>query len=284
MVDIPMQRITTGVHPGGGSGDSAIPLLSVQAVSKRFGGLIAIDGVSLTVQPGESVGLVGPNGAGKTTLFDCVSGHTQPDQGTVELLGERFDGLPAYRRARRGIGRTFQRVEMFPELTVRGHLLVAERARRGNGRMWRDLCNRGSASTEELAQIEEVLEMVDLKEIEHRPVSALGLGTCRLVELARALVGEPRLLLVDEPSSGLDAHETKELSHILRTLQAERGMGVLLVEHDLGMVADVVDRVVVMDLGRVIANGPFDEVMSNGEVRRAYLGDTSGRESTGVVT
>jgi len=269
---------------GDGTRGSVAPLLSVTAISKSFGGLIAIDEVSLTVQQGESVGLVGPNGAGKTTLFNCVSGHSRPDDGSIAFLGTRLDGLPAYRRARLGIGRTFQRVEMFPELTVRGHLLVAERARQGSGRMWKDLCNRGGSTAEELTLVEEVLDLVGLRELGNTPVSALGLGTCRLVELARALVGHPKLLMVDEPSSGLDVHETKDLSQILRRLQTERGMAVLLVEHDLGMVADVVDRVVVMDLGRVIASGPFDEVMKNPEVRRAYLGEGSQPASNDLIT
>jgi branched-chain amino acid transport system ATP-binding protein len=248
------------------------PLLMVREISKSFGGVQAVDDVTFAVERGESVGLVGPNGAGKTTLFNCICGQLRPDRGSCELEGVPIDDLPTYRRARLGIGRTYQRVEVFPEMTVRQHLIVAERARRGDGRLWKDLLGLSAPRPEERARVDEVLELVGLTEWADVPVAALGLGSCRLVELARALVGEPKLLMADEPSSGLDVHETRELAKVLRTLQHERGMAVLLVEHDLGMVADVVDRTVVMDVGRVIASGTFEEVMANPAVRRAYLG------------
>lgn len=248
------------------------PLLLVQHVSKSFGGIKAVAEVTFAVERGESVGLVGPNGAGKTTLFNCICGQLRPDEGTCEFEGRPLDRLPTYQRARMGIGRTYQRVEVFPEMTVRQHLLVAERVRRGDGRLWKDLLGLSTPRPEEEARVDEVLELVGLADRAEVPVAALGLGSCRLVELARALVAEPKLLMADEPSSGLDVHETRELSKVLRTLQHERGMAVLLVEHDLGMVGDVVDRTVVMDLGRVIASGPFEEVMADPAVRRAYLG------------
>jgi branched-chain amino acid transport system ATP-binding protein len=180
--------------------------------------------------------------------------------------------LPTYRRARRGIGRTYQRVEIFPDMTVRDHLLVAERASRRQGRLWKDLCNRSAPTAEENDRVTAVLELVGIQGMADEPVSSLGLGSCRLVELARALVAEPVLLLADEPSSGLDIQETRELSEVLRKLQRERGMAVLLVEHDLGMVGSVVDRTIVMNLGVVIAEGTFDEVMADPVVRQAYLG------------
>ncbi len=180
--------------------------------------------------------------------------------------------MPNYKRARLGIGRTYQRIEVFPDLSVEDHLVVAERARRGDGRLWKDLCRRSAPCSEELENVNHVLELVDLEAVRDIPVSALGLGTCRLVELARALVGQPDLLMADEPSSGLDIHETRDLAQVLRTLQREKGMAVLLVEHDLGMVEEVVDRLVVMDLGSVIASGTFDAVMAEPDVRRAYLG------------
>jgi branched-chain amino acid transport system ATP-binding protein len=248
------------------------PLLVAEGVHKSFGGVIAVDQVSLIVGRGESVGLVGPNGAGKTTLFNCICGQLRPDSGSVTLNGVTLDGLASYRRARLGIGRTYQRIEVFPDMTVHEHLMVAERARRGDGRIWKDLCNLGAASSAELEQVDRVLALVGLTEVQDRPVAALGLGMCRLVELARAVMCEPTVLVADEPSSGLDVHETKELAGVLRTLQEERGMAILLVEHDLGMVGDVVDRAVVMDLGRVVADGTFDQVMALPEVRSAYLG------------
>ncbi len=252
-------------------GDPA-PLLSVNAVSKSFGGITAVSDVTFTVERGQSVGLVGPNGAGKTTLFNCVCGQLQPEEGAVEFDGRELMGLPTYLRVRLGIGRTFQRIEVFPEMTVRDHLLVAERARRRDGRLWKDLLNLSRPTAEEMARTDAVMDLVGIVEKADAVVSTLGLGFCRLVELARALVGEPKLLMADEPSSGLDVHETHELATVLRKLQQERGMAVLLVEHDLGMVGEVVDRVVVMDLGRVIAQGTFDEVMADPTVRQAYLG------------
>jgi branched-chain amino acid transport system ATP-binding protein len=247
-------------------------LVAVDGITKSFGGITAIRSVSFTIERGESVGLVGPNGAGKTTLFNCICGQLRPDDGTIILGGTVLDGLPTYQRARLGIGRTYQRVEVFSDMTVREHLLVAERARGAEGRLWRDLCNRSSPSSSEQARVDEVLDLIGIADRADIPVSALGLGSCRLVELARALVADPTLLLADEPSSGLDVTETQELAHVLRTLQRERGMTVLLVEHDLQMVADVVDRAIVMDLGEVIAHGTFDEVMADPTVRHAYLG------------
>lgn len=247
-------------------------LLRVIDVTKTFGGITAVDSVSFDVHSGESVGLVGPNGAGKTTVFNCICGQLQPQRGSVELAGKDLLEMPTYRRARLGIGRTYQRVEIFPDMTVRDHLLVAERARRRQGRLWKDLCNRSDPTPEEDQRVAEVLELVGIDDQAESPVSTLGLGSCRLVELARALVADPVLLLADEPSSGLDVHETRELSQVLQMLQRERGMAVLLVEHDLSMVASVVDRTIVMNLGAVIAEGTFDEVMADASVRQAYLG------------
>ncbi len=247
-------------------------LLEVREVSKTFGGIAAVSAVSLSVARGESVGLVGPNGAGKTTLFNCVGGQLRPERGTVELEGVDLLGLPTYKRARLGISRTYQRIEVFPDMTVWDHLVVAVRARWCTGRIWRDLANRSSITAEERSRVVEVLDLVGITDRADTPVSALGLGLCRLVELARALVSEPVLLMADEPSSGLDVRETHELAQVLRKLQHERGMAMLLVEHDLGMVGEVVDRTVVMNLGVVIADGLFDEVMADTEVRRAYLG------------
>lgn len=247
-------------------------LLRVAQVTKSFGGITAVDNVNFEVMAGESVGLVGPNGAGKTTLFNCICGQLQPQRGSVELAGEELLTLPTYKRARKGIGRTYQRVEIFPDMTVRDHLLVADRASRRQGRLWKDLCNQSAPTAEEHDRVDAALELVGIEAMAEDPVSTLGLGSCRLVELARALVAEPVLLLADEPSSGLDIHETSELSQVLRKLQRERGMAVLLVEHDLGMVGSVVDRTIVMNLGVVIAQGTFDEVMADPAVRQAYLG------------
>jgi len=251
------------------------PRLEARSISKSFGGIQALHSVSLSIEPGETLGLVGPNGAGKTTLFNCVCGLLRPDAGSVFFDGRSIDNLATFRRARLGIGRTFQRIEVFPELSVRDHLMVAERARFGRGALWKDLLNKSQPTPAENARVDAVLTLVGLNDVATTPVAALSLGHCRLVELGRALATDPKLLLADEPSSGLDVHETSALAATLRHIQRERGTSVLLVEHDLDMVAEVVDRVVVMDFGTEIAAGTLDEVLADPAVRKAYLGKTA---------
>ena len=248
------------------------PLLRLTGVSKSFGGIQAVSSIGFDVRPGECVGLVGPNGAGKTTLFNCVCGQLRPESGEILFEGTPLNGLPTFKRARLGIGRTYQKVEVFTDMSVRDHLLVAERARRGEGSLWRDLLNLSKPTPDEVARVDACLELVGIGRMADTSVNALGLGNCRLVELARALAAEPKILLADEPSSGLDLHETSELAAVLRTVQRERGTAVLLVEHDLSMVAEVVDRTIVMDLGAMLAEGTFDECMAAPAVRHAYLG------------
>jgi|SRR5579872_3402658 len=248
------------------------PLLEVSGISKRFGGIRALEDVSLTVGAGEAVGLIGPNGAGKTTLFDCVSGVTQPEKGTVRLKGRRLDHLPVHRRARLGIGRTFQRLELFTGMTVRDHLAVAEREARGDGRLWKDMLWRGGLRSEEIEHVDAMLKELHLEAVADAPIESLSLGQGRLVELGRALIQQPALLLLDEPSSGLDSRESAELAGVLNQVRATRNEAVLLVEHDIDLVQAVVGRAVVLDFGRVIASGPLDEVLSDPAVRTAYLG------------
>jgi branched-chain amino acid transport system ATP-binding protein len=248
------------------------PLLRLHGVCKSFGGIQAVHTITFDVEPGESVGLVGPNGAGKTTLFNCVCGQLRPEAGDIIFEGMPLTGLPTYKRARMGIGRTYQRVEVFTDMSVRDHLMVAERSRQGEGRLWRDLLNMSKPKQEEMDRVEATLDLVGISHLADTSVNALGLGHCRLVELARALAAEPKILLADEPSSGLDLHETAEVAAVLRTVQRERGTAVLLVEHDLAMVSEVVDRAVVMDLGAMLFAGTFDECMADPAVRDAYLG------------
>jgi branched-chain amino acid transport system ATP-binding protein len=201
-----------------------------------------------------------------------VCGQLRPETGDIVFDGKPLIGLPIYKRARLGIGRTYQKVEVFTDMSVREHLMVAERARRGEARLWRDLLNLSKPTTDEVQRVDATLELVGITRLAGTSVNALGLGNCRLVELARALAGEPTILLADEPSSGLDLRETAEVAAVLRHVQRERGTAILLVEHDLTMVADVVDRTVVMDLGSMLAEGTFDEVMADPVVRHAYLG------------
>jgi len=247
-------------------------VLDARDVTKSFAGIMALRGVSLEVREGERVGLIGPNGAGKTTFFNCVLGVLQADDGTVELAGRDLGGLPVHARARLGIGRSFQRIELFPESTVREHLLIAERTRRGDGRLWRDLLGLGRPRADELAACDEVLGLLGLGHLADEPIEHLSLGQGRLVEVGRALMTRPALLLLDEPSSGLDRQETAHLAATLRAVQAEQGFAILLVEHDVELVASFTDRTYVLDFGALIASGPTREVLDNPTVREAYLG------------
>ena len=249
-------------------------LLEADSVTKHFSGVTALDQVSLSVEPGEIVGLIGPNGAGKTTLFNCLYGVLAPDRGRVTFAGQNVSSLPVHRRARLGMGRTFQRIELFAGMTVRDHLLVAERARRADGGLLKDLLGRSAPSGDERARAAATLSLLGLEDVADRPVESLSLGRGRLVELGRALMIEPTLLLLDEPSSGLDHRETDEMAEVLDTIRAERGTAILLVEHDVAMVRKVTSRLYVLDFGHLIAQGATADVIADAAVRQAYLGDT----------
>ncbi len=248
-------------------------LLEAAGVSKRFAGIMALDRVSVSVEADELVGLIGPNGAGKTTLFNCLYGGLRPDGGSVVFDGADITRAPMYRRSRLGIGRTFQRMELFGGMSVRDHLLVASRARDSRGGLIRDLTLRSRPTTGEQARSDEVLDLLGLTDHADRPIEALSLGAGRLVELGRALMTEPRLLFLDEPSSGLDTNETDEVSNVLEAVNREHGVAVVLVEHDVAMVRRVTSRLYCLDLGVIIAEGPTAEVLAAPDVRRAYLGE-----------
>lgn len=248
-------------------------VLEASDIAKSFSGIVALRDLDLTVDEGERVGLIGPNGAGKTTFFNCVLGLLRPDDGTVLLCGEDVSRLPVHARARRGIGRTFQRIELFAESTVREHLLIAERTRRGDGRLWKDLIGRGRPTADEIERCDVVLDLLGLGDLAEEPIEHLSLGKGRLVEVGRALMTQPRILLLDEPSSGLDRQETLSLATTLRAAQSDQGFAILLVEHDVEFVAEFTQRTYVLDFGCMIASGSTAEVLQSQVVREAYLGD-----------
>jgi branched-chain amino acid transport system ATP-binding protein len=250
-----------------------VSLLEATEVCKRFAGITALDNVSLAVDPGEPVGLIGPNGAGKTTFFNCLLGISRSDGGRVVFNDRDMNRMPVYKRARLGFGRTFQRVELFTGMTVRDHLLVAERARLGTGRFWKDVLNLAGPTRDESQRVDHILELLGLGDVADKPIESLSLGRARLVEMGRALMTEPLLLLLDEPSSGLDQSETMELVGTLQEVQRERGTAILLVEHDVEMVQAFASRLYVLDFGIVIASGATSDVMNDEAVRKAYLGE-----------
>lgn len=249
-----------------------MPLIEARAITKRFGGIVALEDVSIALERGEAVGLVGPNGAGKTTLFDCINGVRHFDAGQVSFEGRRIDRLSVYKRARLGIGRTFQRLELFAGMSAREHLMVSERVHRGDGRLLKDLAGRGRAKAP-VVRVEELLGNLGLMEVADDPIESLSQGHGRLVELGRALVQDPLLVLLDEPSSGLDTRETAEFGRVLTELRDTQETAILLVEHDLELVRRVAGRIYVLDFGRLIASGPVEAVLADAAVRRAYLGD-----------
>ena len=238
-----------------------MPLLEVEDVVVRFGGVVAVNHASFTAEAGRVTGLIGPNGAGKTTCFNVISGLQRPTSGKVRFDGRSLTHTPVHRRAKRGMGRTFQRLEAFGSLTVRENVRVAHDIHRGLLGLVRPA----------KADVDGLLERVGISAYAQERADSIPTGTARLLELARCLAGDPKLLLLDEPSSGQDESETDAFGELLRDLAAE-GRGVLMVEHDMDLVMTVCDVIHVLDFGSVIASGPPAAVRNDPAVQKAYLG------------
>lgn len=249
--------------------------LVVADATVRFGGVCALDGVSIHVPEQSITGLIGPNGAGKTTLFGVAGGFVRPDAGRVFFNDRDVTGWPAHRRAAAGMGRTFQRLELFGRLSAIENLLVAREVRRSKATLADDLFALPRAVNQERharEAAEQILSIVGLQSMRDREAATLPLGAGRLLEIGRALCGEPALLLLDEPTSGLDTRESAAVAELIARVRTELGVTVLLVEHDVEFVSALCDRVFVMDFGRVIAHGTPGRIRADPAVRAAYLG------------
>ena len=253
-------------------------LLEVRDLAVHFGGLVAVDRVSLSVGAGEVVGLIGPNGAGKTTCFNLMTGFLKPDGGSILFQDEEISSLPPYEIARRGLIRTFQKTSLFPRLPVLDNVMVGQQARL-RPRVWPALL-RTRAQRQEFQQVREraleVLDFLEMSEQRDFPAESLPYGEQRKLEIAIAMAGKPVLLLLDEPVAGMNPEETSRLMGLIGKIR-EQGIGVLLVDHDMKMVMGICERIVVLDYGKKIAEGKPQEIREDPEVIRVYLGGGESR-------
>lgn len=251
-----------------------IPLLTVDNITLRFGGVTALSGVRFTVNPGELFAIIGPNGAGKTSIFNCLNGVYKPAEGTITLDGQRLTGRSPATIATLGIARTFQNLGLFSHLTVLENILLGRHHVMHTGFLagaawW------GPARREELAQrrhCEDIIELLELEPYRFQPVALLPYGVRKRVEVARAVAMDPRVLLLDEPAAGMNLEESEDMARYIREINEELRVAMILVEHDMHMVMDLAHRVMAMDFGKVLATGLPDEVRTNPAVIEAYLG------------
>jgi branched-chain amino acid transport system ATP-binding protein len=251
------------------------PILQVSDLSMRFGGLLAVNGVSLTVQEKQVVSMIGPNGAGKTTVFNCLTGFYKPTAGKVVLGGEEIQGLPGHKIARKGVVRTFQNVRLFKEMTAVENLLVAQH-RHLNTNFLAGLFKTPAFRRSERDGMEHAaywLDKVNLTDVANRPAGTLAYGQQRRLEIARCMMTRPSILMLDEPAAGLNPRETEDLKALIAMLRDEHGVTVLLIEHDMKLVMSISDHIFVINQGTPLADGTPQQVRDNPDVIKAYLGE-----------
>ena len=258
-------------------------LLEINDVHLSFAGVKAIDGVSLTVRRGEVFAVIGPNGAGKTSIFNCISGVYHPQQGSIRFEGRDLLGLKPNKIADLGVARTFQNIELFPQLTVLDNLMLGRHQHLHYGTP-AAMLRFGKAAREEARSrevVEGIIEFLDIQQHRKSYVAMLPYGIQKRVEMGRALAMAPKLLLLDEPAAGMNLEETEDMARFITDIRKELGIGILLVDHDMHMVMDLADTVLAIDFGRPIASGKPREIQSNQDVIRAYLGEEHGAAHPG---
>ncbi|MHB0764961.1 high-affinity branched-chain amino acid ABC transporter ATP-binding protein LivG [Stutzerimonas sp. NM35] len=251
------------------------PILEVRGLTMRFGGLLAVNGVGLSVQDKQVVSMIGPNGAGKTTVFNCLTGFYQPTSGEILLDGEPIQGLPGHKIARKGVVRTFQNVRLFKDMTVVENLLVAQHRHLDTGLLSGLLKTKGFRRSERAAMefAAHWLEQVNLTDVANRPAGTLAYGQQRRLEIARCMMTRPRILMLDEPAAGLNPKETEDLKALISLLRDSHNVTVLLIEHDMKLVMSISDHIVVINQGCPLADGTPEQVRDNPDVIKAYLGE-----------